>query len=64
MALTRAEINRRSEAKRGIKNKAFKLDMDTIALLERLAAETGLPQVQVLKAALACFDKHRTSETQ
>lgn len=59
MALTRAEINRRSEEKRGIKSKAFKLDGETIALFERLSAETGLPQVQVLKAALACFDKHR-----
>ncbi len=59
MALSRHEIQKKSDAKRGIKTKAFSLDADTIALLERLAAETGLPQVQVLKNALACFDKHR-----
>ena len=45
MALSRQE-------KRGIKSKAFSLDVDTLALFERLAAQTGKSQVQILKEAL------------
>jgi len=33
MALTRTEINERSNEKRGIKNKAFKLNINDIAMI-------------------------------
>lgn len=52
MAMTRAEINAKSEAKRGIKQKAFKLHIDTIALIERLASEYQLPHNQLIKLAV------------
>ena len=52
MALSRQEIQKRSNEKRGIKSKAFSLDADTLALFERLAAQTGKSQVQILKEAL------------
>lgn len=52
-----ADYNKRSMEKRGVKVKSFTLDLDTIALLERLAAKHGLSQVAVLKAALQCFDQ-------
>ncbi|MGF6147231.1 Uncharacterised protein [Kingella potus] len=35
MALTRSEINRRSEEKRGIRQKAFKLEKEIFELFER-----------------------------
>lgn len=34
MALTRAEINQRSNEKRGIKNKSFKLKIDDITMIK------------------------------
>ena len=52
MALSRQEIQKRSNEKRGIKCKAFSLDADTLALFERLSAQTGKSQVQILKEAL------------
>ena len=52
MALSRQEIQKRSNEKRGIISKAFSLDADTLALFEQLAAQTGKSQVQILKEAL------------
>lgn len=63
MALSRTAIQKKSNEKRGVKSKAFSLDADTIALFEKLSAQTGLPQVQVLKAALACFDEQLKNES-
>lgn len=47
-----AAYNRKSREKNGIRQKTFALDADTIALLERLAAERGETQTAVFKAAL------------
>ncbi|MGF6149016.1 Uncharacterised protein [Kingella potus] len=47
-----AAYNRKSREKHGIRQKSFALDPDTIALLERLAAERGETQTAVFKAAL------------
>lgn len=60
MAKTQSELNQISLEKRGIKKKAFDLDRDTADLFEKLAAHTGQTQVQVLKAALALYEKHLT----
>ncbi|EGF11082.1 hypothetical protein HMPREF9123_1171 [Neisseria bacilliformis ATCC BAA-1200] len=50
-----AAYNRKSREKLGLKAKTFTLDADTVALFEQLSAQTNLPQVQVLKNALACY---------
>lgn len=55
MAQSQVERNRKSMEKLGIVQKKFNFDADTAALLERMAAHTGKPQVQVLKAALALY---------
>ncbi|MDO4434382.1 MAG: ribbon-helix-helix protein, CopG family [Alysiella sp.] len=55
MALTQQERNRKSRDKLGIKQKLFALDTDTIALLERIAQQTGQSQTQVFKNALAVY---------
>lgn len=57
MAKTQSELNQISRAKRGIKQKKFDLDADTIALLEQLARDTNQSQVQVFKSALAAYAK-------
>lgn len=55
MALTRQEINKRSREKLGMKTKAFTLDAETIALFETLAAQTGLPQAEILRRSVRLF---------
>lgn len=57
MALTRYEINTKSNEKRGIKRKSFDLDIETLSLLERVAKETNQTQVTVFKKALELYAK-------
>ena len=59
MSLSRTEIQKRSDQKRGIKTKAFSLDTATIALFEQLAAATGQTQAAVLREALAEYAAKR-----
>ncbi|PJG82109.1 hypothetical protein [Caviibacterium pharyngocola] len=55
MALSRTEIVNRSNAKRGIKQKAFKLHESTIELIEQLAKQHNIPQNQLIKLAVEKF---------
>lgn len=59
MAMTRQEINAKSEAKRGIKQKSLKLHIETIALLEKLSNEMGIGQNQVVTQALQRLAEQR-----
>lgn len=52
MALSITEIVNRSNAKRGIKLKAFKLHESTIAQIEQLAQQLNIPQNQLIKLAV------------
>ncbi|MCK1966852.1 hypothetical protein MT962_000638 [Franconibacter sp. IITDAS19] len=52
MAQSTSDIQKRSDDKRGVKVKGIKLHVDTIALLERLAEETGESQAAVVTKAL------------
>ncbi|MBS0969983.1 hypothetical protein CYR40_03595 [Chimaeribacter arupi] len=52
MARTITDIQKRSDERRGLKVKSMKLNVETIALLERLAAHTGEPQSAVVTKAL------------
>lgn len=52
MAQSTSDIQKRSDDKRGVKVKGIKLHVDTIALLERLADETGESQAAVVTKAL------------
>lgn len=52
MAQSTSDIQKRSDDKRGVKVKGIKLHVDTIALLERLAEDTGESQAAVVTKAL------------
>ncbi|WP_110875932.1 hypothetical protein [Franconibacter helveticus] len=52
MAQSTSDIQKRSDDKRGVKVKGIKLHVDTIALLERIADETGESQAAVVTKAL------------
>ena len=59
MAQTQTERNRKSMEKRGIKQKKFDLDADTIALFTRAAEATNQTQTQLFKTMLAEYaEKH------
>ena len=50
--MTRWEINKKSDEKRGVRQKAFRLDKETYELFEKLTAEKGLSQTEILRQAL------------
>ncbi|PXZ07565.1 hypothetical protein DKK70_06860 [Gilliamella apicola] len=56
MALTRAEIQRKSDEKRGVKSKAYKLPIDIIELIVELSAKTGKSQSKIIEEAILMFN--------
>jgi hypothetical protein len=48
MAMSRAEINEASNERRGIKQKSFKLSVDTIVAIEELSAKHGMSQARLV----------------
>lgn len=58
MALSRAQINAKSEAKRGIKVKSFKLHESTIAHIEQISQQTGISQSRLITQAIQMLGEH------
>ena len=56
MALTRAEIQRKSDEKRGVKSKAYKLPIHVIELIFELSAKTGKSQSKIIEEAILMFN--------
>ncbi|WFF38017.1 hypothetical protein LU290_07060 [Moraxella nasibovis] len=54
---SRTQIQADSDAKRGIKIKAFKLHLDDIAMIEQVAERLGLPQNQLIVEAVRAYEK-------
>ncbi|MDO4704747.1 MAG: hypothetical protein Q4A98_00805 [Comamonadaceae bacterium] len=52
MAMTKAQIQQRSDLKRGIGKKSFSMHRSDIALIEQLAAHMGIPQVEMVTRAV------------
>lgn len=55
MTLSRTEINARSDEKRGVKLKAFKLSLELIAEIEQLAEKHNIPQNKLIAEAIEAF---------
>lgn len=63
MALTPTEIQKKSDAKRGMKVLTVKVAQSAADLLDKLAAETGRPKNALLAEALADLAaKHRIKQ--
>ena len=60
MAMSRSEIVKRSEEKHGIKLKAFKLPIHTIAKIEQLSKQLNIPQNQLIIQAIELFEKENS----
>ena len=56
MALTRAVIQKKSDEKRGVKSKGYKLPVDIINLISELSAKTGKPQSKIIEEAILMFN--------
>ncbi|MCK3654238.1 hypothetical protein A4G19_10560 [Pasteurellaceae bacterium Macca] len=57
MVMTRTQINAKSENKRGIKVKGFKLHIDDIARIEQLAERLGLSQGKTIMKAISLLEQ-------
>lgn len=57
MAMTRAEINAKSDKKRGVRLQSYKLHEDVIALLAELSEQTGLSKTQIVSQGILLFAK-------
>ncbi|HHR5464397.1 TPA: hypothetical protein ACS5PI_002044 [Salmonella enterica subsp. enterica] len=52
MAQSTNEIQLRSDVKRGVRSKGYKLPVQTIELIEQLANQTGKPQSAIITEAV------------
>ncbi|WP_318375911.1 hypothetical protein [Enterobacter sp.] len=52
MAQSIADIQKRSDEKRGVKSKGFKLPIETIELIAALSERTGKPQSAIITEAV------------
>ena len=58
MAMTRAEINAKSDAKRGVRVQSYELHEDIIALLAELSEQSGLSKTQIVAQGIKLFAEH------
>lgn len=59
MAMSRSEYQKRSDEKRGIKLKAFKLPQVVISEIEQLSQQLGIPQNQLIIQAVEAFKQSK-----
>jgi predicted DNA-binding protein len=55
MALSKAEIQKRSDEKRGVKPKGYKLPIETIEMIAELSEITGKPQGAIISDAIKLY---------
>ncbi|MEX9214819.1 hypothetical protein AB7W40_22570 [Providencia rettgeri] len=59
MAQSITAIQKRSDEKRGVKSKGYKLPVTTIDLIASLADEAGKSQSNIITEAIALYAKQR-----
>lgn len=57
MAQSTNEIQLKSDLKRGVRSKGYKLPVSTIELIEQLANQTGKPQSAIITEAVKMFSE-------
>ncbi|CDF99143.1 hypothetical protein [Avibacterium paragallinarum] len=60
MAMSINEIKARSDVKRGVKAKSYKLPLATIAKIEQLSKQLDIPQNQLIIQAVELFEQAHT----
>lgn len=61
MALSRAEIQKRSDNKRGVKSKGYKLSLETIEMISVLSKSTGKSQGTIIEEAIKLYEDNYKS---
>ncbi|OCG19615.1 hypothetical protein [Gilliamella sp. WF3-4] len=56
MALSKAEIQKRSDEKRGVKSKGYKLPLETIDMITELSKTTRKPQSAIICDAIKLYN--------
>lgn len=54
---TQTQIQKESNARRGVKNKAFTLKLDDIELIKSLSKRLGIPQNQLIMDAVRAYQR-------
>lgn len=54
---TQTQIQKESNARRGVKNKAFTLKLDDIELIKSLSKRLNIPQNQLIMDAVRAYQK-------
>jgi hypothetical protein len=62
--LTQAQLVARSEAKRGVRMKSFKLPNDFISEFEQTAKALNIPQYKLLMEAFALYKAQKLNQSQ
>lgn len=57
--ISRSDIQAKSDAKRGLKVKGFKLKLEDITYIEEVAKKHGLSHSELLIQAISFFDKNK-----
>lgn len=57
MPKSRAQIQAKSDAKRGVVSKTYKLHQDDVELIKSLAERLGIPQNQLIMDAIRAYEK-------
>ena len=60
MAMSINEIKARSDLKRGVRAKTYKLPETTIAKIEQLSKQLNIPQNQLIIQAIELFEKENS----
>lgn len=57
MAISRNEIQKKSDKKRGVVSKGYKLKIETAELIKSLSEKTGMSQGEIIAIAVSNFEK-------
>ena len=59
MALTRVQINQKSDEKRGVKTKGFKLNINDIAMIKQTAIDLNMSEAKLVVEAIKFFKDNK-----
>lgn len=58
MTKSRKDIQKQSDQRRGVKNKSFKIPLETIADIKTMSAKEGITDAKLLIKMTAFYQKH------
>lgn len=59
MVMSRSEINEKSNEKRGVVAKTYKLKKDLVERIEKLSIELNIPQSRIIEKAIELLEQEQ-----